>query len=91
MMHSIPRREILPAPRVRIERAARYWITRFRRRNTTVASAGSPTTFSARSDRYQVEGSLAAPDGRRPLVRTIWQMDEGQLAPRLITAYPRSS
>lgn len=41
--------------------------------------------------RYQVEGSLAAPDGRRPLVRTIWQMDEGQLAPLLITAYPRSS
>jgi hypothetical protein len=38
--------------------------------------------------RYQVDGDLPAPDGRRPLVRTIWQMDKGQLAPRLITAYP---
>ena len=38
--------------------------------------------------RYQVEGELAAPDGRRPRVRTVWQLDEGQIAPRLITAYP---
>jgi hypothetical protein len=38
--------------------------------------------------RYEVEGELAAPDGRRPRVRTVWQMDEGQIAPRLITAYP---
>ena len=38
--------------------------------------------------RYEVEGEMAAPDGRRPRVRTIWQMDKGQIAPRLITAYP---
>ena len=38
--------------------------------------------------RYEVEGELAAPDGHRPRVRTVWQMDEGQIAPRLITAYP---
>jgi hypothetical protein len=38
--------------------------------------------------RYEVEGDLAAPDGRRPRVRTVWQVDEGQIAPRLITAYP---
>ena len=38
--------------------------------------------------RYEVEGELPAPDGRRPCVRTVWQMDEGQIAPRLITAYP---
>ena len=38
--------------------------------------------------RYEVEGELAAPDGRRPRVRTVWQMDKGQIAPRLITAYP---
>lgn len=37
--------------------------------------------------RFQVEGELAAPDGRRPRVRTVWQMDEGEVAPRLITAY----
>ena len=38
--------------------------------------------------RYEVEGELPAPDGRRPRVRTIWQVDKGQIAPRLITAYP---
>ena len=38
--------------------------------------------------RYEVEGELAAPDGRRPRVRTVWQVDEGQIAPRLITAHP---
>jgi hypothetical protein len=38
--------------------------------------------------RYEVEGDLAAPDGRRPRVRTVWQVDHGEIAPRLITAYP---
>ncbi len=41
--------------------------------------------------RYEVEGELAAPDGRRPQVRTVWQQDAGQVAPRLITAYPLES
>ena len=38
--------------------------------------------------RYEIEGELAAPDDRRPRVRTVWQMNEGEIAPRLITAYP---
>lgn len=38
--------------------------------------------------RYEVEGPLPAPDGRMPRVRTVWQLDRGQVAPRLITAYP---
>jgi hypothetical protein len=38
--------------------------------------------------RYEVEGELETPDGRRPRVRTVWQVDEGQQAPRLITAHP---
>jgi hypothetical protein len=38
--------------------------------------------------RYEVEGALRAPDGRRPRVRTVWQLDRGAVAPRLITAYP---
>ncbi|OGA32860.1 MAG: hypothetical protein A3G80_05135 [Betaproteobacteria bacterium RIFCSPLOWO2_12_FULL_62_13b] len=38
--------------------------------------------------RYEIEGELAAPDGRRPHVCTVWQLDDGQVAPRLITAYP---
>ena len=38
--------------------------------------------------RYEVEGPIAAPDGRAPRIRTVWQLDEGYVAPRLITAYP---
>jgi len=38
--------------------------------------------------RFLVEGALQTPDNRRPLVRTVWQMDEGAVAPRLISAYP---
>ncbi len=38
--------------------------------------------------RYEVEGEVTAPDGRRPRVRTVWQVDKGTVAPRLITAYP---
>ena len=38
--------------------------------------------------RYEVEGALSAPDGRRPRVRTVWQLDRGTVSPRLITAYP---
>jgi hypothetical protein len=38
--------------------------------------------------RYEVEGGLAAPDGRSPRVCTVWQLDEGRTAPRLITVYP---
>jgi hypothetical protein len=38
--------------------------------------------------RYEIDGELKAPDGRQPRIRTVWQVDEGQIAPRLITAYP---
>jgi uncharacterized protein DUF6883 len=38
--------------------------------------------------RFAVEGALVAPDGRSARVCSVWQIDEGQLAPRLITAYP---
>ncbi len=38
--------------------------------------------------RYEIDGELKAPDGRQPRIRTVWQVDNGQIAPRLITAYP---
>ena len=38
--------------------------------------------------RYLVEGELHTPNGRRPQVRSVWQLDRGEVAPRLITAYP---
>jgi len=30
--------------------------------------------------RYEVEGELPAPDGRRPRIRTVWQLDKGEVA-----------
>lgn len=54
----------------------------------------SPTCEVARTretghgPRFEVEGELRCPDGRRPRVRTVWQLDQGEVAPRLITAYP---
>ena len=38
--------------------------------------------------RYEVEGELTTPDGRSPRLRSVWQQDDGEVAPRLITAYP---
>ena len=38
--------------------------------------------------RYAVEGEIRAPNGSRLRVGTVWQWDRGQIAPRLITAYP---
>ena len=38
--------------------------------------------------RYEVEGEITTPDGRSPRLRTVWQLDKGKVAPRLITAYP---
>ena len=38
--------------------------------------------------RYTIEGELSTPGGRRPRVCSVWQVDAGASAPRLITAYP---
>ena len=38
--------------------------------------------------RYQIDGELHAISGVSPRIRTVWQLDRGRLAPRLITAYP---
>ncbi len=40
--------------------------------------------------RYTIEGDLVSPDGRNPLVRTVWFVGEGEDAPRFVTAYPCS-
>jgi hypothetical protein len=37
--------------------------------------------------RFSIDGLLATPDGRAPLVRTVW-IAETDGAPRLITAHP---
>ena len=37
--------------------------------------------------RYVIEGAMSAADGRRPNLRSIWFVDTGTDAPRLVTAY----
>lgn len=56
--------------------------------NTHAVLTRRPLSALALAMRYEVERELSAPDGRRPRVRTVWQVDEGCNAPRLITAYP---
>jgi hypothetical protein len=48
----------------------------------------SRVTETVFGPRYNVDGKIVTPDGRNPTIRTVWQMDYGELAPRLITAYP---
>lgn len=38
--------------------------------------------------RYEIRAPLQTPSGRRLVVRTIWQIDEGTDFPRLITLFP---
>jgi hypothetical protein len=38
--------------------------------------------------KFVIEGAIETPDGRNPLVRTVWMINYGADAPRLITAYP---
>ena len=47
----------------------------------------SKETETGFGPRYEIDAEIDAPDGRRPRIRTV-QLDRGQIAPRLITAYP---
>jgi hypothetical protein len=38
--------------------------------------------------KYVVTGRVETPNGKRPLVRTVWIVDRGEAVPRLVTAYP---
>ena len=46
---------------------------------------------TAYGPRYHVDGEIETPDGRNPLVRTVWQIDLGSEYPRFITAHPYRS
>ncbi len=39
--------------------------------------------------KYVVDGWLHTPSGRQVAVRTVWMMERGHSAPRLVTAYPQ--
>lgn len=54
------------------------------------AAAYEVVNTSARFDvtTYAIDGALDTPDQRRPLVRSVWALEQGSEAPRLVTAYP---
>lgn len=55
-----------------------------------LADAGevAKSVESAHGQKYIVEGSIETPSGKSPMVRSIWIVDRGPEAPRLVTAYP---
>ena len=46
---------------------------------------------SPHGQKYIVDGRVETPGGTAPLVRTVWIVDQGETAPRLVTAYPRET
>jgi len=38
--------------------------------------------------KYMIEAGLEAPDGRRPYIRSVWFIEDGQQAPKLVTVIP---
>ena len=38
--------------------------------------------------RYTIEAPIKAPDGRSPVVRSVWFIEKGSASPEFITAYP---
>jgi hypothetical protein len=38
--------------------------------------------------RYVIEGIISTPDGRTPLIRTVWFIEMGEQTAKFVTAYP---
>jgi hypothetical protein len=45
---------------------------------------------SPHGQKYVIVGRIESPDGKSPLVKTIWIVDSGAKTARLVTAYPYS-
>jgi hypothetical protein len=43
---------------------------------------------SEHGTKYTVQGPLPAPDGRAPVIRSVWIIDQGRQRPRFVTAFP---
>jgi filamentous hemagglutinin len=43
---------------------------------------------TAFGDKYELKCELRTPDKRNPCIVTVWIVEKGQEAPKLITAYP---
>ena len=59
----------------------------------TLAHTGEVTSASRSShgEKYVVAGRIQSPGGKTPSVQSIWIVDKGLVAARLVTAYPRKA
>jgi hypothetical protein len=57
-------------------------------RQLAANSEEAQQVISRHGEKYIVDGPLGTPEGRAPIVRTVWIIDEGGDVPRLVTAYP---
>src|ERR1041385_4598420 len=57
-------------------------------RTLAEATSVAKSMESPHGTKYVLDGRLKTPSGKSPVVRTIWIVDRGQAAPRLVTAYP---
>jgi hypothetical protein len=55
-----------------------------------LAESGTVATAieSVHGQKYIIEGAIETPSGKAAMVRTVWIVDAGSDAPRLVTAYP---
>jgi hypothetical protein len=58
-------------------------------RSLALGSVAVQRLDSTHGEKYLVDGHIKSPSGRMPRVRTVWIVEPGQDAPRLVTAYPR--
>jgi hypothetical protein len=57
-------------------------------RGHAVEHAITRVEVSPYGQRYVIEGSIRSPDGRNPIIRSIWFVEAGEDMPRFVTAYP---
>ncbi len=38
--------------------------------------------------KFIIDGSIQAPDGREPTIKSVWFIKQGESTPRFVTAYP---
>jgi hypothetical protein len=49
----------------------------------------TPTLYLPHGLKYILDGRIGTPSGKTPVVRSVWIVDAGREAPRLVTAYPK--
>ena len=60
-------------------------------RELAASSTVAKSVASSHGTKYILDGRIGIPGGKASRVRTVWIMDRGAEAARLVTAYPRQS